>query len=134
MDLGGRSTELILGDAGSGMVESATSLPMGCLSLSRVLPAGPAATPAEAVDAAVSHAADVIQADDSAAASLAAAGEFIGVGGTITTAAGMVAGLSEYDSARVDNSTVSADQLLRLAERAATSEGRERCAVLVALV
>lgn len=130
VDLGGRSTELVLGDQSSGAITAATSLAVGCLSLTAAAaPEEPGA--AACLDQAVSFAADAIRADEHAAAAASAASDVIGVGGTITTAAALCLGLAEYDSGQVDNCTVSRAQLLQLAAEAGTPAGQQRCASLL---
>ncbi len=123
VDLGGGSTELVLGHSAP---ESAVSMDVGCVRLTeRHVQSDP---PLETDLSGIRH--DVGLALDAAAASvdLAQATEVIGVAGTITTITAHALGLAEYDpqainGARLPLATVLAacDSLARMprAERAA---------------
>jgi exopolyphosphatase/guanosine-5'-triphosphate,3'-diphosphate pyrophosphatase len=110
MDIGGGSTELIVGDA-DGTVSSAISLDIGSVRLTeRLLGAGPP-TPA-ALQAAREHVDGLL---DTSGVDFAAIGTWVGVAGTATTLAGVHLQLEAYDRARVHGSTISVPKLEELA-------------------
>ena len=110
MDIGGGSTELIVGDA-SGQVSSAISLNIGSVRLTeRFLGAGPP-TPA-ALDAAREHVDGLL---DTSGVDFDAVGTWVGVAGTATTLAGVHLQLEAYDRERVHGSTISLPKLEELA-------------------
>ena len=110
MDIGGGSTELIVGDA-SGQVSSAISLDIGSVRLTeRILGAGPP-TPA-ALQAAREQVDGLL---DSSGVDFAAVGTWVGVAGTATTLAGVHLQLEAYDRARVHGSTIPVTKLNELA-------------------
>ncbi len=97
VDIGGGSTELILGD-GHGHVRAAQSLDIGSVRMTeRHLPSDPPGP--DEVTAAASAIASAIAASD---VPLAEARTVIGVAGTITTVAAGVLDLKEYDRAAID--------------------------------
>jgi exopolyphosphatase/guanosine-5'-triphosphate,3'-diphosphate pyrophosphatase len=101
VDIGGGSTELILGD-GHGHVRSSVSLDVGSVRMTeRHLRSDPP-TPAE-VDEARRDIAEVVGRAD---VPVAEAGTVVGVAGTITTVAAGVLGLEEYDRAAIDQSVL----------------------------
>jgi exopolyphosphatase/guanosine-5'-triphosphate,3'-diphosphate pyrophosphatase len=107
VDLGGGSTELVLG---SGLVESAYSMDVGCVRLTeRRLHSDPP-TAAELAAAA----ADVDALLDAAAETVdfGAAGTLVGVAGTVTSIAAYALGLREYDAARIDGSVLGVGEML----------------------
>lgn len=101
VDIGGGSTELILGTA-DGRVEAAHSLDIGSVRLTeRHLHSDP---PTAAEVAAVR--ADVEAALDSCRVDPSAAGTVVGVAGTVTTVAAGALGLSSYDRAAIHGATL----------------------------
>ncbi len=112
MDVGGGSTELIVGDA-SGAVTSAISLDIGSVRLTeRFLGAGPPAP--DALAAARTHVDALL---DSSGVDFGAVGTWVGVAGTATTLAGVHLRLEAYDRARVHGSTIGLPELDELATR-----------------
>ena len=110
MDVGGGSTELIVGSA-AGEVTSAISLDIGSVRLTeRFLGAGPP-TPA-ALEAAREHVDALL---DTSGVDFASVGTWVGVAGTATTLAGVHLELEAYDRARVHGSTIPLPQLNDLA-------------------
>ncbi len=112
MDIGGGSTELIVGDA-SGTVASAISLDIGSVRLTeRFLRSGPP------TDAALQAARERIDALlDTSGVDFGAVGTWIGVAGTATTLAGVHLQLEAYDRERVHGSTISLPDLAALSTR-----------------
>ena len=112
MDVGGGSTELILGDL-DGSVRVARSLDMGSVRIRERFLAGDPPTAAE-VGAARAF---VDQLLDSSGIPLAEAATWIGVAGTTTSLSAISQGLTAYDRTRVHNSVVEVDEITRLSEQ-----------------
>ena len=93
------STELISGSPASGSVMAATSLHMGCLSLSAT--ADDSWREALSIDSTIRHAVETIQADSSAAAACDGISDVTAVGGTVTMAAGICLDLAAHTTAIV---------------------------------
>ena len=116
MDIGGGSTELIIGDA-SGVVEVAHSFDMGSVRLRERFLVDDPPTPSQVADARGFVAAML---DDGpvhfpGTGGGAPMGCFIGVAGTNTSLAAMNLGLTSYDSSLVHNSMLQPGQIHRLA-------------------
>jgi len=109
MDIGGGSTELILGDA-SGAVTAAQSFDVGSVRLrERFLHDDPPT--ASQIAAARGYVASLIE---NGAVPLAGVGTFIGVAGTNTSLSAMRQGMVEYDSTRVHNSSLAVGEIAAL--------------------
>ncbi|KQT94843.1 hypothetical protein ASG49_02300 [Marmoricola sp. Leaf446] len=104
LDIGGGSTELVLGDPAGG-VSAQHSLDIGSVRLTeRCLPSDPPTRDeVEAAVAAIDTALDGCEVDP------AQAGAVIGVAGTVTTLAAAVLGLASYDRAVIHHSVLRAD-------------------------
>jgi exopolyphosphatase/guanosine-5'-triphosphate,3'-diphosphate pyrophosphatase len=112
MDIGGGSTELIVGSA-VGTMTSAISLDIGSVRMTeRFLEAGPP-TP-EAVAAATAYIDDLL---DRSGVDFGSIRTWIGVAGTATTLAGVHLGLPQYDRARVHGLLLTSDQVADWARR-----------------
>lgn len=112
MDVGGGSTELILGDA-TGRLEVARSLDMGSVRLrERFLHSDPP-TPDE-IAAARAFVDGLL---DASGVDLARARTWIGVAGTVTTLSAAFQDLPAYDRARVHDSRIPLADLVALADR-----------------
>ena len=115
MDIGGGSTEFVLGGGpGSGPV-SALSVDIGCVRLTeRYLHADP---PTAAEIAAAGQ--DIGAALDRVAGTLPvrAARTLVGLAGSVTTVAALALGLAQYDAARIHHARVSARQVTGQARR-----------------
>jgi exopolyphosphatase / guanosine-5'-triphosphate,3'-diphosphate pyrophosphatase len=111
VDIGGGSTELILGD-GHGHVRAAESLDIGSVRMTeRHLHSDPA-TDREVLEAI----ADIDAALDACHVPIGEAGTVVGVAGTVTTVAAGVLGLREYDRDAIHHATlrrVAVDELTR---------------------
>ncbi len=104
LDVGGGSTELILGN-GDGTVLAAESLDIGSVRLNeRHLPSDPPSP--EEVKAAV---ADIDRVLDACSVDPSAAGAVIGVAGTVTTLAAAVLDLAAYDRTVIHHSVLRPD-------------------------
>jgi len=110
IDIGGGSTELILGNA-DGSIVSAQSLDIGSVRMTeRHLHSDPPT--AEELAAAI---ADIDGALDGCSVPVSQANAVIGVAGSITTTAAMVLGLSHYDRQALNNLTITVADASRAA-------------------
>lgn len=109
MDIGGGSTELIVGSA-AGEIRTATSLDIGSVRLTeRFLPTSP---PSVAdLDRATAFVDEVLT---GSTVDLGAVRSWIGVAGTVTTIAAVALGLQTYDRQRVHGAVLSRGQILAL--------------------
>ncbi|MDQ4130438.1 MAG: Ppx/GppA family phosphatase [Actinomycetota bacterium] len=128
LDVGGGSTELIVGDA-DGDYAASVSLQLGCVRLTeRLLPSDPP-TATELADARAEMAAQL----DRGAATLAEHGAdpegcatLVGVAGTVTTLAALHLGLDHYDHERVHGTCLPREALQRLARQLGSLPAAER--------
>ena len=116
MDIGGGSTELVLGDR-TGAISSAVSLDVGSVRLTERFALSGPLTPAARV-AATAYVDGLL---DGVGWSLDGIGTWIGVAGTVTTVSALVQELPSYERSRVHGSTVTTDELTGLLERLAVS-------------
>ncbi|MEO9328462.1 Ppx/GppA phosphatase family protein [Gordonia aurantiaca] len=124
-DLGGGSTEVVLGDAAG--VHAAHSADIGCVRLTeRCLPSDPPT--GEEIDAARRFAAERLS-DAFAAVPVESARTWVGVAGTMTTLAALGAGLTEYDSERIHLSRISLADLERVCRELIHMPRAERAAL-----
>jgi exopolyphosphatase/guanosine-5'-triphosphate,3'-diphosphate pyrophosphatase len=135
LDIGGGSTELVVGDAATtagapGRLRAGRSLDVGSVRLTeRLMPSDPP-TPDETATAA--RVVDEALASLSAyAVDLAAVASLVGVAGTVTTLAALHLGLSEWDADRVHGARVPVRDAHALAARllAMTTAEREALGV-----
>jgi exopolyphosphatase/guanosine-5'-triphosphate,3'-diphosphate pyrophosphatase len=127
VDIGGGSTELILGHGAR--ARAMVSLDIGCVRLfERHLRGDP---PAAAEVAALR--ADVAAHLDSVTAVVdpAAADRVVGVAGTVTTVAAIALGLDAYDPRRIHRSTIAAADVAATADKLAAMTVAERAAMPV---
>jgi exopolyphosphatase/guanosine-5'-triphosphate,3'-diphosphate pyrophosphatase len=124
VDLGGGSTELVLGEAS---VEAAHSMDVGCVRMTERHVAGDPPT-AEQVAAAT---ADVEAALDAAARDvpLDRAATVVGLAGTVTTVTAHALGLDRYDPAAIDGAVLPVDDVLRSCQELLTMTRTERAAL-----
>jgi exopolyphosphatase/guanosine-5'-triphosphate,3'-diphosphate pyrophosphatase len=123
-DIGGGSTELILGRA-DGSVSAAQSLDIGSVRLNERHLAGDPPAP-EQIEAAV---ADIDAALDRCEVDPGSAGSVIGVAGTVTTLAAAVLDLASYDSAVIHHSVVRPDAVQGAVARLLTMQIEQRKAL-----
>ena len=123
-DIGGGSTELILGDA-DGNVRAAESLDIGSVRLNERHLAGDPPTDEE-VEAAV---ADIDAALDGCSVDPADAGAVIGVAGTVTTLAAAVLDLPTYDSTLIHHTVLRPDAVQGAVNRLLTMMVEQRKAL-----
>ena len=118
-DIGGGSTELVLGAAGA--VRESTSLNIGSVRIRERFLASDPPAPAEVADAS-RYIDDLL---DASGISFDQVATFVGVGGTATSLAALALRLPVYDSARVHGSLVAADDLAELTGRLLVTPVRE---------
>lgn len=124
LDIGGGSTELVLGSEPAGAVHG-VSLDVGSVRLTeRHLRTDPptASEVARAVD-------DVSAALESVRLPLASAGSLIGVAGSVTTMGAMVLGLPTYDREQVNLARLASTDVLRAIDRVVAMSLEERRAL-----
>lgn len=123
-DVGGGSTELVLGDR-HGHVDAAQSLDIGSVRMTeRHLTSDP---PTDAQIEAAS--ADIDAVLDSSVVELAGARTLVGVAGTVTTVAAMALDLPEYDSRRVHLARVSRSDVHQVTAQLLAMTTAERAAL-----
>ncbi|MGU3292030.1 Ppx/GppA phosphatase family protein [Williamsia sp. M5A3_1d] len=125
-DLGGGSTEVVLGEAGTG-VSGAFSTNIGCVRLTeRVLHSDPPTAD------------EITRARDVAATELARAfavvpveqaRTWVGVAGTMTTLAALALGLQTYDAERIHRSRIPLTDLVGVCERLVSMTRADRAAL-----
>jgi len=127
-DIGGGSTEFVLGEPGGRAVE-ARSVNIGCVRMTdRHLhgnpPAGPEVAAAVAdIDAALDTVADAVP--------VRQARTLIGLAGSVTTVAAIAMGLPGYDAARIHHSRVSAAEVHEVTHGLLAQTHAERAAIPV---
>ncbi|SNS47100.1 Ppx/GppA phosphatase family protein [Rhodococcoides kyotonense] len=125
VDLGGGSTELVLGDAGG--VEAAYSADIGCVRLTeRCLPSDPPTD--EEIAAAQAFAGERLQAAFDAVP-VEKAKTWVGVAGTMTTLAALGLGLEQYDPDAIHLSRISFTKLREVCDGLLRSTHDERAAL-----
>lgn len=126
-DIGGGSTELVLG--ADGAVHSAFSMDVGCVRMTErhLRDDPPTSAQIEAtvadLEAAIAEAAEVVP--------LRSADAFVGVAGTVTTVAAIALGLPEYDSALIHGAVVGIDQVADVTARLLSMTHEQRAALPV---
>jgi exopolyphosphatase/guanosine-5'-triphosphate,3'-diphosphate pyrophosphatase len=127
VDIGGGSTELILGT--DQRPEAMVSLDLGCVRLyERHLQTDP---PTAAEMAALRADAAAQLARVTAALDPASADRVVGVAGTITTVTAIGLGLERYDPARIHHAALSAAEIAAVADKLAAMTVAERAAIPV---
>jgi exopolyphosphatase/guanosine-5'-triphosphate,3'-diphosphate pyrophosphatase len=116
VDIGGGSTELVLGRADDEGVEAARSLDIGSVRLTeRLMPSDPpTAAEVEAATEAIDAALDTLP---GFGVDLARAGTVVGVAGTVTTVAVLLAGLDHWDREVVHHAVFPVGDVHALTER-----------------
>ncbi|MEV5279932.1 Ppx/GppA phosphatase family protein [Streptomyces sp. NPDC051994] len=127
VDIGGGSTEFVVG---SGRVEAARSVDVGCVRMTERHHPGDPATPEQIA---------AMRADIDAALDLAEQSvplreprTLVGLAGSVTTIAGISLGLTEYDSAAIHHARIPFEEVAEITGRllASTHEERTRIPVL----
>ncbi len=134
-DIGGGSTEFVLGDpgaggsSGAGGVRGGHSVNIGCVRLTERHLHGDPPSAAEVAAAT----ADIDAALEQVAAELPAAKDatLVGLAGSVTTVAGIALGLGAYDSDRIHHARVPAAQVHEIATRLLAMTRDRRAAIPV---
>jgi exopolyphosphatase/guanosine-5'-triphosphate,3'-diphosphate pyrophosphatase len=126
VDIGGGSTEFVVG---SGAVEGALSVDIGCVRLTERHLKGDPPQP-ETVEAAI---ADIEAAMDRVEASVPVrdARTLVGLAGSVTTVAGIALGLPAYDPAKIHHSRIPAAQVHEVSAQLLEMTRDERAAIPV---
>jgi len=124
LDLGGRSTELCFGAAGSLRPELVTSVPLGCLAVQRAargvggwMAAAEKLLDSTMLSQQLQQRRLKQQQQQQSSPSQPPPPKLVATGGTVTTAVALLLQLPQYDSDRVHMSRISRRQLLQLAEQ-----------------
>ena len=124
VDIGGGSTEFVYGTA---EVEAASSVDIGCVRMTERHLRGDPPTPDQIaaavadIDAALAVVCKTVPVDE--------ARTMVGLAGSVTTVAGMALGLTEYDSARIHLSRITAAQVHEVTRGLLHSTHQERAAI-----
>ncbi|MGW1840211.1 Ppx/GppA phosphatase family protein [Streptomyces sp. BBFR2] len=131
VDIGGGSTEFVLGD---GTVRAARSVDMGCVRMTErhLVRDGEISDP-PAPDRIAAIKADVAAALDEAAAAvpLGEAATLVGLAGSVTTVAAIALGLDRYDSDAVHHARISRARVAEITDRLVASTHSQRAAIPV---
>jgi len=124
LDIGGGSTELIVGDT-HGHVRAARSLDVGSVRVTeRLMPSDPPTD--EEVAAATRMVDDALDTLPSHGVHAADAATLVGVAGTVTTVASLLLGLDTYDRDRVHHATFRPDEVHAMVARLLAMTAAER--------
>ncbi|MDQ3612600.1 MAG: Ppx/GppA family phosphatase [Actinomycetota bacterium] len=126
MDVGGGSTELVLGTAS---VLAASSIDVGCVRLTERHFADDPPAPAQvaAAEADIDAALDLVRQDVPVRRTRTA----IGLAGSVTTVAALALGLQGYDAGRIHLSRIAAVDIAAVSQRLLTMTGSERASLPV---
>jgi exopolyphosphatase/guanosine-5'-triphosphate,3'-diphosphate pyrophosphatase len=127
VDIGGGSTEFVLGSGAPGEALSAISVDVGCVRLTeRHLHADPP-RPAEiaAAKADIDRALD----DVAAAVPVSAARTLVGLAGSVTTVTAIALGLAGYDPAKTHHARLSTEDVRRVTDQLLSQTHAERAAI-----
>ena len=126
MDVGGGSTELVLG---TGSVLAASSVDVGCVRLTERHFADDPPTPAQvaAAEADIDAALDRVRQDVPVSRTRTA----IGLAGSVTTVAALALGLHSYDAGRIHLSRIAAVDIAAVSQRLLTMTRSERASLPV---
>ncbi|WP_055591113.1 Ppx/GppA phosphatase family protein [Peterkaempfera griseoplana] len=126
-DIGGGSTEFVLGDD---TVRAARSVDVGCVRMTERHFHGSDPVTAGQIEAAR---ADIERALDTAAETvpLGEARTLVGLAGSVTTVAAIALGLTEYDSERIHHSRIPLEQVREVTRRLLAATHAERAAIPV---
>ncbi len=125
VDIGGGSTEFVLGDLTHG-VQASRSVDIGCVRMTERRLRSDPPTQAEIqaatadIDEAIALAGQTVD--------LSAARSLIGLAGSVTTVSALAHGLTQYDSELIHGSVLSAEHVHRVAEELLSAPRSERAA------
>jgi exopolyphosphatase / guanosine-5'-triphosphate,3'-diphosphate pyrophosphatase len=127
VDIGGGSTEFVVGDPADPAGLAAISVDIGCVRLTeRYLhddppTAGQVAAATQAIDAAIDRAA--------AAVPVTTARTLVGLAGSVTTVTAIALGLARYEPPRIHHARISASQVHEVAARLLSQTREQRAAI-----
>lgn len=121
-DIGGGSTELILGDADTGTIESSVSLNVGSVRLTERLRLSDPPTAQQVAELRAAIAQQLAQFDLSRARGTV----LVGVAGTVTTLAAILMQMERYDAERIHGALMTAADLAALTQRILALSVQER--------
>jgi exopolyphosphatase/guanosine-5'-triphosphate,3'-diphosphate pyrophosphatase len=125
VDIGGGSTEFVMGDPG-GPPRASASVDIGCVRMTERHFVADPPFPAEVaaarddIDAAIAHVASTV--------ALRQARSMVGLAGSVTTVAALALGLWEYDPARIHGAVITAADIHRVCEELLYSTHEKRAA------
>jgi exopolyphosphatase / guanosine-5'-triphosphate,3'-diphosphate pyrophosphatase len=126
VDIGGGSTEFVVGAAGRGELH-AISVDIGCVRLTeRYLHSDP---PTAAEVAAATAAVDEAIGAAAAAVPASTARTLVGLAGSVTTVTAVALGLPAYDPARIHHARISAGQVHEVTQRLLSQTRQQRAAI-----
>ena len=128
VDIGGGSTEIVLGDGDGGDVRS-HSMDIGCVRMTERHLRDDPPTPAQIADTVADIRAAI--ADAVRDVPIRQAATFVGVAGTVTTLAGIALDLDEYDAAAIHGSVLTAEQVHAVTARLLRMTHAQRAALPV---
>lgn len=123
-DIGGGSTEFVLGDGSSLVMTASCSVDVGCVRMTERYLHDDPPTPAQVastvatIDRQLDQAFDRVPVDQ--------VRTFVGLAGSVTTVAALALALPTYDPARIHGSVVTVDQVERVTERLLALSRAER--------
>lgn len=128
VDIGGGSTECVLGTLTSG-VQAAYSADIGCVRITERCLAGdpPSAAEIAAARTVIGQALDEVNEH----VELAAAGSLVGVAGTVTTIGAIAAGIDQYDAEVTHGLVIPAARVHEIAESLLSQTRAQRAAISV---
>lgn len=129
MDIGGGSTELVLGSGGA--IVASTSLDVGSVRLTERMFTGDPVPPDQWQAAArvVDGLLDEVAVAQAGPVDLAGVSSWVGVAGTVTTMAAIAHGLDHYDRALVHGSRLGRDAMVELSEWLGRSTAAQRAVI-----
>ena len=125
VDIGGGSTELVVGDPASSVPDAAVSLDVGCVRLTERHLAGDPPTPEQVAAAR----ADVRELLEGADLPLADARSLIGVAGSVTTVTARALDLPSYDRERIHGTALTEAQVLTACDELLAATRDQRAAM-----
>ncbi|WP_225845557.1 Ppx/GppA phosphatase family protein [Streptomyces sp. HPF1205] len=129
VDIGGGSTEFVLGEDG---VTAARSVDVGCVRMTeRHLVHGGVLADPPTKEQVAAMTADIDAALDEAARTVALdrAGTLVGLAGSVTTVAALALGLAEYDSSAIHHSRVPLEKVREISGRLLTATHAQKAAM-----
>jgi exopolyphosphatase/guanosine-5'-triphosphate,3'-diphosphate pyrophosphatase len=133
VDIGGGSTEFVLGEAGDGAVRDAFSVDIGCVRLTErhLAGHGPADVPGADSVAAMRADADAAVTRVASHVALDEARTLVGLAGSVTTVAAIALDLPAYDRTRIHHARIPAAEVRRITDQLLAMSADQRRALPV---